>query len=584
MDHILTRKPRLLATCGGAALALGSLSWASGASAQAIQATPAVVQGSVTFISAVPNQDTITVTGLNAVVDWTPLQDLAGNALTFLPSTGTVTFQSDLSGQNFAIINRILPSTNGNVAVIDGRVISQLQQVSGPSIPGGNVLFYSSTGLLIGQNAQFDISGLVLTTLAPDITSFSAFTGGTSALVLDGAAAVSATVQIDAGARITGPSEDSYFAVVAPQIRYAGTSDINGSIAYVAGEQVSLTHSSGLFDIFVFAGSTYKTPITHTGASGGPASLGGTDSHVIYGVARGDVDPIDILFGGNLGFDPAASATIENGVIVLAANYNVSGTQVQNDQTQFAVTGQSQAALSINNATVTSDLIAHSSNRASVTGSSFLSDFAGDLFLYGREAAGVTALGTSGSIHIAGAATISANDVGASGAFLNVPAAMDAAAGLAGFTVLDGGRVTVDGNTIVTAVGTLGVDSGNLTAGSARGGTVEVNSNGGTITLSGTLGMNANGLPSSSPLLFNSGGSATGGSALMRAQANGTITVGGASVIQAQGLAMNMLGPGTSQPVGTGQGGGVDISAVTTGQINFNNSLDPDKQRVVRSL
>ncbi len=72
MDHAMNRKTALLATCGSAALALGSLVWASGASAQAIQATPTIVSGTVSINSSVLDQDTITVTGLDAVIDWTP--------------------------------------------------------------------------------------------------------------------------------------------------------------------------------------------------------------------------------------------------------------------------------------------------------------------------------------------------------------------------------------------------------------------------------------------------------------------------------------------------------------------------------
>ena len=142
MTNNAQRKSILLRSCGAGALALGSMFASSQASAQAFNAAPTVVQGTVTIDGTIPGQDTITVDGLNAVIDWIPDENVAGDALTFLPSGTTAIFQGELGATNFAVINRVLPATNNNVTVMDGTIISQLRDSSGvPTGPGGFVAF-----------------------------------------------------------------------------------------------------------------------------------------------------------------------------------------------------------------------------------------------------------------------------------------------------------------------------------------------------------------------------------------------------------------------------------------------------------
>lgn len=580
MDRTLNRKSQLLSTCGGAVLALGGLLTTSlvpsATYAQAIQATPAVVQGSVVIDSSVPNLDTITVDGLNAVVDWTP-DEISGTALTFLPSTGTVVFQSLPSAPSFAIINRILPSTNGDVALIDGTVISQLMGATGPVGPGGHVLFYSPTGLLIGPNASFDVGSLVLTTLAPDTASFTQFVSGTGPLLLTGIAGDTSAVQVDAAATIDATAEGSYFVVAAPQISHAGTALINGSTAYVAGQEITLAHDSGLFDITIPVGTIVTEPLTHTGTTGGPASSALVDNHVIYGVASGQTDPFITVFGGNLGFDPAVSALIENGVIILTANYNVGGLAVLNDETFTSVTSASVGEVAIDGAMVTSDTVVHASDFAGVFAFQNTTDFAGDLTVYARQSADISA-GIGGSIHVAGDLLLSSNSSGVSGVNLNSPADLDGIAGAVVVSAVDGGTVSIDGNSEIFAIAEMGLDSGTLVAGSAFGGSADVfATNGGVITFGGTVDIDVSGYPVAQVAGYNSGGSADGGDILLRADGTGSQinAIGNASLL-ALGTAYDLTGPGDGNPAGTGQGGTVLVDALSLGLINLDGNLHLD--------
>ena len=93
MTKATPNKIALLAGCGGAALALGMTALPREAAAQAFQATPTLVQGNATFDRNIPNQDTITVVGLDAVVDWQPIEN-SGIAEIFLPSGNTGIFLS----------------------------------------------------------------------------------------------------------------------------------------------------------------------------------------------------------------------------------------------------------------------------------------------------------------------------------------------------------------------------------------------------------------------------------------------------------------------------------------------------------
>ncbi|NIQ95717.1 MAG: hypothetical protein GWN87_17055, partial [Desulfuromonadales bacterium] len=221
----------------------------------AFQATPTIAQGTVTIDRSVPNQDTITVTGFDAIVDWVQTES-GGDALGFLTSGNTAVFQGAIGEPDFGIINRVLPDTNGNMALLDGTVISQLQPAGGPALPGGYVVFFSPTGWIVGNNSSFNIGKLLITSLTPDPNSFINFADIGGTLNLSTTPADTSLITIQPGASITGTEEGSAFMVVAPQIDMQGTADINGSTVYAAGEVVNLTMADGLFDIQIPLGTT----------------------------------------------------------------------------------------------------------------------------------------------------------------------------------------------------------------------------------------------------------------------------------------------------------------------------------------
>ncbi|MCL4674416.1 MAG: hypothetical protein KJZ64_16120, partial [Sphingomonadaceae bacterium] len=161
MAVVCKNRSHLLLGCGATALAVALTVAPQRVEAQAFQATPLVVAGDATIDRGIPGQDSIQINTPTAVIDWTPDEDVAGNALDFLP-TGNLAAFFDAPGQGgFAVLNRILPSTNGNVVVMDGIVLSALQDAGGNLTPGGFVAFYSPTGFLIGSNAVFDVGGLM---------------------------------------------------------------------------------------------------------------------------------------------------------------------------------------------------------------------------------------------------------------------------------------------------------------------------------------------------------------------------------------------------------------------------------------
>ncbi|MXO89050.1 hypothetical protein GRI32_09895, partial [Altererythrobacter aestuarii] len=552
------RKSLLLRSCAGAALALALTVDPRAAAAQAFQAIPDSVNGNVTFDRNVPGVDTITVDDLDAVITWVPFTDGQGNALTFLPNGNTAIFQGVPGATNFGVINRILPAPNANITVIDGAVISQLQDISLATSPGGFVAFYSSTGLLIGSNATFDVGGLLLTSIQPDSLAFQQFVTGTGSMNLNGVSNDSSLVQIDPGATITGTAEGSVFAVVAPQIVMSGTADINGSVAYVAAQDVTLGVSNGLFDIVIPTGTNVANAIYHDGTTTGPSSLGPGDNHVIYAVAQAQQNPINMLFLGNLGFLPAASASIQNGEIILSANYEVSGTQVLNDLTTASTKSDQQSDIFVQNATITSDISVHSSDYAVIAAGGGLSTITGNVFVYARNDAEVVS-GADSVFNITGDVTVSASTIGNSIPSVSDPLLLNANGGVALVGADSAGSLTITGDVFISANATPGDDSAALIFGDAVAGSAELYSDSADVQINGSVFLDANALGPQRPGNFNSGGGGSGGLAYIDAQNFGTLTITGDASASASGNAATLLGTGDSNPVGDGIGGTVQV-------------------------
>ncbi len=590
-------RTRLMIGCGSAALALAMALAPQSVAAQGIQASPTIVSGSGTVTSPAANTTRIDVNSQTTVINWTPFVDNNGNALSFLPTGSTANFRG--AAPNFAVLNRILPTTNNNIAVINGSVLSQFGDPSSGFTTGGFIAFYSPTGILVGPNARFDVGSLMLTTLDTTPASFTDFANG-GFLSLQGQQGSRATITVSPGAQIAATRENSFFAIVAADVEMRGTALVNGSHAYVASEVVDLRFSNGLFDIFVSAGTAASGEVvTLNGTIGGPSSNGVGDNHMIYAVARASQDPISMLLSGNIGFTPAQSAGIVNGEIILAANYNVFGRSVGGgaigddvDAVEFRranATSDVRADITLQDFNASSSVLAIGTGRTLATSINTNSSVTGNLMLVGRQSAAIDVAGPR-SFTVSGDVLVDSRDFGVVGSGLQSLDVINAAGGTAqilarnpnaaviiggraivtaeafggaetisriagtarGGTaeiVITGGQVSVTGNTSVRA-GAYGTTSGVETGAEARGGTARLAvSNGGRATLNGNLNIRADATGAEGVTFAPSTVSnAFGGQALLTlSDPNGAITVGGDVVLDASafGGGSNNAGPGS---------------------------------------
>jgi lipopolysaccharide export system protein LptA len=563
MSQAVLERSRLLAGCAGAALALGLVLGASPAAAQGVQATSDVVTGTAFVSAGGPNQTNVEVVTPTVVIDWTPTEDAGGNALDFLPAGSLLNFNS---GQlpDFAVLNRILPATNGNIARIDGSVISRVTSAAGP-VPGGFVAFYSPTGLLIGGTASFDVGRLLLTTLDISSASFETFAQQGGFMTLTGAAGSTARVQINPGAQILATPENAFFAVVAADIEMRGTARVNGSHAFVAGEVVNLRFSNGLFDIAVPVGTAAAGEVvTLDGTVGGPSSTGVTgDNHMIYAVARASQDPISMLFRGNLGFDPAQSVGVVNGEIILAANYNVFGRTVDGGSIAGGVNAVFGANSELTNVradivledfAASSSLLAIGTHRTQAAAVNAASAVAGNLLLVGREAASLTA-SNNRNLTVTGDVLVSAQDYGVSNSGLQSLDVINAQGGTARLEALGGGSINITGQARVLADAFAGVETIDRIAGTAQGGQASLGASGsGTVAIGSDVLVRANGFGTGFQGILV-GAAARGGSADLFARSGGAVTLDSSVIVAAQGFGANgsLFSPSTRSDAYGGQ-------------------------------
>ncbi|WP_340587485.1 hypothetical protein [Erythrobacter alti] len=569
-------KPSLLRSCAITALLVGATFAAQGAQAQGFRATPTVVQGTVTIDDMAPGETRVTVTGRDAVVDWQPFLDQqTGQAEIFLPDGNLGVF---LGTADFAILNRILPDQLNSPTRFEGLVQAFLTDANGGVIgPGGFVAFYSPSGILVGPTGRFEVPQLMLTSQDVDLNSFTNFANGIGPLFLNGS---QGAVNIQFGASFVGAPEDSFMIVASPQISMAGDAYYNGSIAYVASSAVQMTHSSGLFDIIVFDGAPGGVAIDHSGSSGGPSSTGAGDEHVIYGVTAGAVsgDRVSMLFSGNLGFDPAVSAGVVNGDIILSANYNVAGRTVDGDSNRRGAnsyfdgrsfTPTTQADIFMFNVDATSNLLAISTGTTALDVADAISDFDGDVTLVGREQALVSTF-AGAALNVAGDLFVSARNFGLinQGSF-----GIDAIGGLASVLAESGTSIDVAGLTMVTADAVAGLDFINNAIGSGTAGQAEIIADGGAITFNGTININA--IAQTDQMgNFPIFGAQTGGRAVFISDFGGSLSTSASLQMDTtaragdqDGVASLATGPadatGGSIVFGTGSGGGtVEIGAL----------------------
>ncbi len=522
------------------------------ASAQAFNATPTTAFGSVSYDRATPGIETVTVNSGTAVIDWRPTAGI------FLPASNVATFTNGPNNADFVILNRIIATAPVR---FDGTVLSLLTSGAGLSQTGGTVIFSSPSGLIIGGGAVFDVGNLVLTTLNVDVDGNGIFydpaTRGLN-FSLAGPSPIITSLITEPGAQLNALQPNSYVALVGPIIQHGGATRVNGSAAYVAGEVVQFRANQGLFDIIVDTGSDNAQPLIHTGSTGGPASTGAGDNHAIYLVAMPKNQAITAVLQGDIGFDPAVAAGVENGVIVLSAGANVVGGEVDRYGDLSGTPAPDLAAsFELNGGTVRSDLIgvARTNIRARPIGLTTLT-FEQDVSLFGGTLASMSA-STGQTINVLGNAIVSAAAFDTSN-----PALFNLTGGQAEIVTTDGGTIHIFGTALVDAsarglIGPSGV------AGSGTGGTALVSAAGGTITVDGALSIRATGDGAQD---VDDGGAGTGGTATLEAAAGGTINANSTVFMEASGTASASIASAT-QDGAAGTGGAVNVLAGGGGNI-----------------
>jgi filamentous hemagglutinin family protein len=577
------------------------------AAAQAFDATPLTVFGGVMFDRATPGVETITVNTDQAIILWKP------NSAIFLPGGNVATFQNGPSNGDYAVLNRIL--SNAPVR-FDGTVLSRIQNFAlGTSQTGGTVLFSSPGGIIIGSTAMFDVGSLVLTTLdvEDDGSGTGTFFAPDGTLTFSGGATRPASAVItEPGAQILALNEGSYVAMVAPVVQHGGSVRVNGAAAYVAAEAVEMRVNAGLFDIVVAAGggSDNANPLTHTGTTGGPASTGAGDTHAIYFVAVPKNQAITAILQGNVGFDAASVAGVENGVIVLSAGYSLFGGQPD----RFGDFGPTpkpgiDASFQIRGGTISSDLFGYAITDMLASGQATGGlAFQQDVSLFGGARAHlfagpgetVTVAGNAlvsaahtrsatpdntggealifaqnGRLEIFGDAIVDATGQGTVDVVLSV--AGSGVGGTAGIFASGDADLRVRGATQVLAPGRGGVlDLSPDRGGTGIGGTAFVEGrNGGSVQLDGDLDMDASGTASRSNGSINPGANGSGGTARVAATGGGAVLVAGAPTLTANGTGGAVTG-GTVFAGGTGRGGTITLAAAGIVTFNGNPMLAAD--------
>ena len=543
-----SRKVRWLS---GSSMAAATFLLASTAHAQV--ATPVTGQAFQANITAQSNAsltgqsttlDTLTVTGTEAFINWQPLDTNAPtigtdgvvtNPINILPSGRTMRFVSN--GLNYTVLNRILPAAtaDGRPVQFNGIVESFID--SAATTPGGAVWFYSPGGIIAGAASRFDVGSLVLTTNNIDTTG--SFFGASGEIRFRGAADSKSSIAITAGAQINALNNgSSYVAMVAPRIVQGGTVNVNGSAAYVAAEQADLTINNGLFDIAIGVGTTDANGVVHSGTTTGPSStpsfdgLGNTtnaDAQAIHMVAVPKNDALTMLVGGSLGYQPAASASIINGNVVLSAGANV------------ATTGnQTNASFAFDKTAADSDSNIRLQN---VFFDSSVSTFATN---------GIAIANTSETDF-----TITGNSVGTQDMLLEARNQID-------IDARGGASVRSNGN-ITLRAGTDGV-GGTININVDQVGAISPSSSGFTASGNLVVDTSATGLDDFFTVLNNGGTGigqdAVGGDININISGNGNFVVGGA----AQFIAGAQGGKGENQN-GSGQGGNINLD-ISSGTFN----------------
>ncbi len=324
MNRSSSRRATLRGSCG-MAVALAGTVFSGIAHGQAFQGPGNVTSGAAGITTGAGTTN-ISVGTPEVVIDWTPVDFGGTGAIDFLPTGTTATYNTAV-GANFpdyTVLNRILPLDVNGAPVTSTVAFNGLVQSFAQGEDGGNIWFYSPTGIIAGGGSVFNVGSLVLTT--NDIDTTGGLYGAVGEIRFRGSAGstgfINVASSVNGGAQLNAldPS-GGYVALVAPRVVQGGTINSSGQIALVAAEQADIVINAGLLDIFVTQGTTDPNGIVHTGTSTGPASVSLADTQVIQMIAMPKNTALTMLLSGSIGYAPAAVVTDDGSAIVLSAGF-----------------------------------------------------------------------------------------------------------------------------------------------------------------------------------------------------------------------------------------------------------------------
>ena len=591
------------------------------ARAQSFDAVPTLVAGGAIFSEA-PGVTTVSVNQPSAVINWVPNAAAGTGPINFQPASTTALFTS-IDSPNYAVLNRILPTSAGRPVVFNGTVISQVvNPLNGAVSRGGTLFFYSPGGIIVGPTGVFNVGNLALT------TSDVPYNGSTGTFGLGGgafsfpAANAGSSVEIQAGAQITAGPFASYVALVAPRVVNSGTITVDGAAVLVAADASTITfRPNGLFDIQIDQGTSATGEVlTNDGAITGSAGTVNSASRVyMVAVPRNDAITMAIKGGSTLGFPIAQAAQVDENAIVLSAGYDVQGGQIAaTRQVASPAFSAADTDLEIGAITATSQVTGKATGQAALTvAGGSTANFASNVILsgvsepgsLGAEGAVISVAGVGSTLDIRGNLAVTVLDAGqvTNGGFSDSGSArigvdqgsltvggsvqldasrtatfgVDTFAGRASLVASGGATVDITGDLTVAADG-LGKTSSDLSSpgpNPGRGGTARVALGGGsTVSVGGNLAVRAAGVGGSETEGGSAGEAGFGGSAAIEGlSGTGRLTVNGGTTLDATGIGGNgLFCLSCVAEGGSGTGGNAEIIATTGMRFEFTEAVTVD--------
>ncbi|HEY0446636.1 MAG TPA: hypothetical protein VGD19_09310, partial [Allosphingosinicella sp.] len=537
-----THRNRLLSSCAVAAIALAAQ--AQPLRAQAVnggfRGTP-TLQTKAIVTTGADTSTRVEIIAPRAIVNWNASDN------NFLPEGAVANF----SGANpYIVLNRITPASPNAAIQLNGIVNSTIAEAR-----GGDVWFYSPSGILVGASGRFNVGSLLLTA-NPLTMGDDAFIQGETLFNFSRDVG-NAAVEIDRDAMISALGSNAYVALIAPRVRQSGEITVNGSAAYVAADKVSMTISGSLFDIEVTGGSERPSTdddkiLVHDGTTNlrnedsstdesGNTIPGGPRHAIMVAVPKNDA--VTLLLSGSVEYQPAAVAgVVENRIILSAGHGRVSNGEIGN-----RVPNTPDANIVIASNRVPSNFAADVVGAATGTATAFATadnplQFAMGLDLAGSAGVLVEAR-QDASISIGGNLA------------LNVLGDENSSAARASLIAREGSSIVVNGSSVEIGAEAVGSHGGDGTGGASvvSNLTAEIVSDGGRIIIQGGVDVHADAHGGDGSELGPGGDAKAGTARIVTNSLSSVIEIGDFVSVSASGYG----GSGSSGGSGTGGTAGI---------------------------